>query len=275
MDETNIFIKNEIMSFVNKYKKNNDIIKQNIALKVEELVNNMDCFYCLDQKQCWNYRGEEFKNDGKGYFYRKICEHCLHRDIKNLWIEDSMTSEMIGPFGIKLFRYDIESISERFKALEEYVIKINPELIKPEYTKSSVDSIHTNKKTYKLEVELGNIINTCKQALETYMGNIPSMINLIKNIKLNISNFEEESNKNTLICEEIEENHFLYIAIKNNSSKKNKKIFYIYNYEKFYLDIQIDIFEIKTLNKSAHYMCSKVVNDSAEKNVNDIIKLFE
>jgi len=101
------------------------------------------------------------------------------------------------------------------------------------------------------------------------------MINLIKNIKLNISNFEEESNKNTLICEEIEKNHFLYVAIKNNSSKKNKKFCYIYNYEKFYLDIQIDIFEIKTLNESAHHMCSKIVNDSAEKNIHDIIKLFE
>ena len=58
------------------------------------------------------------------------------------------------------------------------------------------------------------------------------MINLIKNIKLNISNFEEESNKNTLICEEIEKNHFLYVAIKNNSSKKNKKFCYILSFKK-------------------------------------------
>lgn len=274
MSENNIFIKNNIMSFVNKCKKDNDI-KQKIAFKIEELVNNIKCFFCLDEKQCWDYRGQKFKGDGKGEFYRKICKHCLNRELKILWIEDSITNELFGPFGIKLFRYDSQAGSDRFIALEEYVVRKNQQLLKPEYNKSSVDSIHTNKKTYKIEVELGNIINTCKQAIEAYAGNIPSMINLIKNIKLNISNFEEESNKNTLICEEIEKNHFLYVAIKNNSSKKNKKFCYIYNYEKFYLDIQIDIFEIKTLNESAHHMCSKIVNDSAEKNIHDIIKLFE
>ena len=275
MSENNILIKNNIMSFIDKYKKDDDILKQKIAFKIEDLVNNMKCFYCLDEKQCWDYRGQKFKGDGKGDFYKKVCNRCLTYENKNLWIEDSTTSNLFGPYGIKLFRYDSHAGSDRFIALEEYIVRKNPELIKPEYTKSSVDSIHTNKKTYKLEVELGNIINTCRQALETYMGNIPSLINLIKNIKLNISNFEEETNKNTLISEEIEGNHFLFIVIKNNSSKKNKKFFYIYNYEKFYLDIQIDIFEIKTLNESAHYMCSKIVNNWAEKNINDIINLFK
>ena len=111
------------------------------------------------------------------------------------------------------------------------------------------------------------------------MGNIPSMLNLIKNIKLNISSFEDESNKNTLLCEEIKPNQFIYIIIKNQTTQKNKSILGLYNYQKYYLDIQIDIqidiFEIKTLNDSAHHLCTKIINKSAEKNINEIIKLFE
>ena len=107
------------------------------------------------------------------------------------------------------------------------------------------------------------------------MGNIPSMLNLIKNIKLNISSFEDESNKNTLLCEEINPNQFIYIIIKNHSTQKNKSRLGLYNYQKYYLDIQIDIFEIKTLNDSAHHLCTKIINKSAEKNINEIIKLFE
>ena len=274
MEYMNQCIKNEIISFLEKYKKD-DIIQQNIVLKIDELLRNMNCFFCLDQKQCWDYRGQKFKGDNKGDFYRKICPHCLNRPIENLWIEDCISTDLVGPFGIKLFRHDAQAGSEKFKALENYVIHKNPELVKPDYTKSSVDSVHKKEKTYKLELEIGKIINTCKQAIESYMGNIPSMLNLIKNIKLNISSFEDESNKNTLLCEEINPNQFIYIIIKNHSTQKNKSRLGLYNYQKYYLDIQIDIFEIKTLNDSAHHLCTKIINKSAEKNINEIIKLFE
>ena len=274
MEDSNLSIRNEIMSFVEIYKKN-EIFQQNIGLKIEEIVKDMVCFFCLDEKQCWDYRGKEYKGDNKGDYYRKICPHCLTRRVDILWIEDSITTDLEGPFGIKLFRHDAEAGSEKFKALEHYVIQKNPELVKPDYTKSSVDSIHKKEKTYELEVEIGKIIDTCKQVLESYMGNIHSTINLIKNIKLNISCLDEESSKNTLLCEEVEPNQFMYIVIKNHSTQKKKSRFGMYNYQKFYLDIQIDIFEIKTLNDSAHHLCNKIINKSAEKNINEIIKLFE
>ena len=264
----------KIITFIENYKTN-DAFKQNIALKIEELVKPTRCFYCLDQKQCWDYRGLRFKGDGNGDFYRKICQHCLAKPAENLWIEDCISTDLVGPFGIKLFRHDAHAGSERFNALEAYVIKKYPELVKPCYTKSGVDSIHKNEKTYNLEIEIGKIINTCTQSLESYMGNLPSSTKLIKNIKLNISCFDEESKKNTLLCEEITPNHFMYIVIKNNSSKKTKSRFGMYNYQKFYLDIQIDIFEIKTLNESAHHLCNNIINETAEKHINEIMKLFE
>ena len=274
MEDSNLCIKNEIISFIEIYKKH-DISQQHIALKIEALVKNIVCFFCLDQKQCWNYRGHEYKGDKKGEFFRQICPHCLTMPIENLWIEDCISTDLVGPLGIKLFRHDAQAGSEKFKALENDVIQKHPEIGKPEYTKISVDSIHKKEKTYKLELELGKIIDTCKQALESYTGNISSTINLIKNIKLNISCFDEKSNKNKLLCEEIKPNQFVYIVIKNHSTQKKKSRLGIYNYQKFYLDIQIDIFEIKTLNDSAHHLCNKIINDSADKNINEIIKLFK
>ena len=85
----------------------------------------------------------------------------------------------------------------------------------------------------------------------------------------------EESEKTNVVCDEINPNQFIYILIKNKSTKKMKSRLGMYSYEKFYLDVQIDIFEIKTLNKSAHYICSNIINRTAERNINDIIKLFQ
>jgi hypothetical protein len=274
MEDSNQCIKNEIISFIEKYKKD-DIIQQNIALKINELLKNMNCFFCLDQKQCWDYRGEKFKGDNKGDFYKKICPHCLNGPIENLWIEDCISTDLVGPFGIKLFRHDAQAGSEKFKALENDVIKKNPELVKPEFNKSSVHHIHTTKKTYELEIEVGKIIDTCKQFIESYMGNPMSMLKIINNIKVSISGVSQESNKNKILCEEINTNEFMYIVIKNYSTEKEKSRFGIYKYNKYYLDIQIDIYKINTLNDSAHHLCSKIINEAAGKNINEIIKLFE
>lgn len=275
MTDSNLCIKNEIISFIEIYKTG-DIYQQKIALEIEELVKRKICFFCLDEKQCWNYRGQKFKGDKKGEFYIKKCPQCLTIQNENPWIKDCIsTTDLVGPFGIKLFRDDANAGSDKFNALEHYVIQKSPELVKPNFTKSNATSIHTKKKTYKFDLEIGNILTTCKEVIDAYMGNIPSTLKLLADINLHISSVIEESNKNKLLCEEINPNQFMYIIIKNNSTEKSKSILGIYTYKKFYLDIQIDIFEIKTLNDSAHHLCNKIVNKSAEKHINEIIKLFE
>jgi hypothetical protein len=276
MEDPNLCIKNEIILFIEKYKKD-DIIQQNIALKIEESVKNIVCFFCLDEKQCWDYRAQQYKGDGKGEFYIKKCPHCLTIHSKNLWIDDCISiTELVGPLGIKLFRHDANAGSEKFKELEKYVIQKNPELVKPDFTKSIAISKHTKISTYKLDIEIGNIITACKTAIEVYMGNMPALVDtLVKDIHIHISSVNNESNKNKLLCEEFNTNEFMYIAMKNNSTEKTKSRFGIYNYQKFYLDIQIDIYEIKTLNDSARHLCNKIINKSVEKNIIEIIKLFE
>lgn len=275
MTDFNLCIKNEIISFIEAYKKG-DIYEKNIGLTIEELIKSKTCFFCLDEKQCWNYRGSEFKGDGKGEFYIKKCPQCLtiHRD--NLWIKDCIsTIDLVGPFGIQLFRHDANAGSDKFEALKNYVIEKNPELVKPEFTRSIVHHNHIIEKTYKLEVEVGKIIETCKPFIESYMGNPMSVLKMLNNIKVSISGVNRESNKNEILCEEINTNEFMYIVMKNHSTEKEKSRFGIYKYNKCYLDIQINIYKMNTLNDSAHHLCSKIINEAAGNNISDIIDLLD
>jgi len=264
-------IKDEIISYIEIYKKY-DMFQQNVALKMDELVISIGCFYCLDQKQCWDDRAD--KVDKKGDYCIKICQHCQTIPIENLWIEDCISSDLVGPSGIKLFRSETPP-GEKFKALEHYIIKQNPELIQPCFTKRVAVGINKKEKIYNLDLEIKKIIKTCTQSILLYMGNVQSTIEVLKQFHLNMVCFDDESNKHTLLCEEIMPNHFMYIVIKNNSTQKTKNRFGFYNYQRFFLDIQIDIFEIKTLNYSAQHLCNRIRNEPPEKNINEIMKLFE
>ena len=146
MTDYNLCLKNEIISFIEIYKTG-DIYQQKIALEIEELVKSKSCFFCLDEKQCWNYRGQKFKGDNKGEFYIKKCPRCLTIHNEHPWIKDCIsTTDLVGPFGIKLFRDDANAGSEKFNALEHYVIQKNPELVKPDFTKSNATIIHRKKR---------------------------------------------------------------------------------------------------------------------------------
>ena len=70
MTDANICIKEEIESFIEKYKKG-DIFQVDIAIKIAEIVDNIDCFFCLDQKQCWDYRGKKYISDNN-YDLKKV-----------------------------------------------------------------------------------------------------------------------------------------------------------------------------------------------------------
>ena len=198
MEDSNLMIKKEICSFIDKYKKD-DIYQQRIALKIEDVVKNIVCFFCLDQKECWDYRDSKFKGDTKGDFYIKKCMRCIDTKNKNIWIRDCSICDSLGITGIKLFRYDACAGSDKFKALEDYVIKNNPELVKPRYIKSVVNSINKKESTCKLDLEIGNIMSTCKLVIDSYSCDINSVIKLMKDIKVNILKFNYKTNNTNYI----------------------------------------------------------------------------
>ena len=127
IQENNMLIKQEMNDCVEKYKKGSSIEKQRVN-KIQDKMNNISCFFCLDTKQMWSYRSSEHNQDGKGFYYRQTCNICPSKSVRNKWIDDSETYNMTSPFGIKIFRVDTFSGSERFFALDMCVKKEHPEL---------------------------------------------------------------------------------------------------------------------------------------------------
>ena len=84
MDKKNENIKSDVMKQIDIYKNGND--KQTtIAKKMEIIVENMNCFICLDTQECWFYRGKEFI-DNKGEYYKCSCVRCPDESLRNKWI---------------------------------------------------------------------------------------------------------------------------------------------------------------------------------------------
>ena len=260
-------IKNEVYSQIDKYKNGTEQEKK-IGNKIEEFAKNIECFRCLDTKQTWYYRGIQFENDGKGDFCKFSCPTCLSDSLKNKWIEDTKTCELYSQRKFKIFNRESYSGTKRFVELEKFVIRTYPDLIKPEFKTSKINSIKTKKSTKKLDIEVGNIIDKCTTALKAYYGNFKSISNLLNDLELNISNINEDSDKINTIYDEIEDNKFIFIKVKNNSSMTSSSIACIYKYDKYNLDIDININEIQTLNRSANIICKEIINKNANDNIN-------
>ena len=267
-------IKDEIYSQINKYKNGTEQ-ESKIGNKIEEFANTIKCFRCLDTKETWYYRGLKYKTDGKGEYCKFSCPVCLPEEQKNKWIEDSKTSDLVSPRNIKIFNRESHSGTERFIELEKYVIANYPKIIDPEFKTSKINNIKENKTTKNLEVEVGNIISKCKNVLESSYGNLSSISNLLNDIKVNISTVDEGLDEDNRICDEVDTNKFVFINIKNKSEKKSSSIDCICNSEKYNLDIDINITEIVTLNRSANIICKEIINKSANENIDFIKLLFD
>jgi hypothetical protein len=151
--------------------------------------------------------------------------------VRDKWIEDCHTNELYGASGIKLFNKENYSGIERFKELERHVLAIHPELNDDEciYTKTEKHNLVIKKNTYDLKIELGNILNNCKEIFKGYFGDATSIASLISSIELNISNCENSNQQEKIICEEIDANNFMYVKIVNKSITKQKTIARLYN----------------------------------------------
>jgi hypothetical protein len=267
-------IRLDIYSQIDKYK-NGTKKEQAVAEKIEKLANETFCFQCLDTKQSWYFRSMLYI-DGKGDYYKMTCAVCCHPEIRDKWIEDSKTCVLYGVSGIQLFNKENFSGLERFKELEKQVLLIYPELNEeePSYKKTEKNNISIKKKTYYLQVEVGNIIQKCQQIVNAYCGDITSIINLLNNIKLHISNCENTNKQEQILCEEIDSKHFMYIKIENKSTTKKKSILGLFEYNKYKLDIDIHFYVFKPDNQSAYKNCKEIINKLAQSEILDVNELF-
>lgn len=193
----------------------------------------------------------------------------------NKWIEDSKTSELYSESQRKFRIFNRESFSgtKRFIELEKYIIRTYPTIINPEFKASNLNTITIKKSAKNLNIEVGNIIENFNLFFKSYYGDLKSFDSLLSRLIANISSTTEQNNENNNIYQEIEDNKFIFLKIVNKSSMKSSSISCICQCDKYNVDINIDIHEIQTLNRSANILCREIVNKKAMDNI-DLIKQF-
>jgi hypothetical protein len=264
-------IRQELVSQLAFYKHGTKK-QQKLADNIEALVNTIQCFQCLDTRQSWYFRDMKHRVDGQGDYYTMSCALCSTDD----WLRNNLTNDIYGASGIKLFSKENYSGAERFKALEEYAIKVNPELDAqdPVYKKTEKKVLVVKKKTRNIKAEIGNIINKCQEMLRAHYGDVTALASLLSNIEVNISNCENENEQEQILCEELEDNKFMYVKIKNNSTTKTKSILGICEYNQYNLDIDIHSHLLLAENEAAIKLCKNIVNKQAANDIAELSEMF-
>jgi len=264
-------IKEDVKSQIVFYKRGTKK-QQDLAMKMEELANGIACFQCLDTKQSWYFRREHHRMDGNGDYYTMSCAVCSD----DKWIENNKTSTLYGVSGMKLFNKENHSGVERFKELQNLTYTLYPELNEPEpaYLETEKNNVSVKKSTYDLKLEVGNIVNKCQEIFRGYCGDITSIASLLSSIEVSISNCENTNKQEQVLCQELDEQKFIYVKIQNNSITKKKAILGLCEYNKYKLDIDIHLYKLKPDNVSAYKQCKNIVNKLAVNDIDEVSMIF-
>jgi len=260
-------VKSQILFYKHGTKK-----QQDLAIKIEELANRITCFQCLDTKQSWYFRQEDHKQDGNGDYYTMSCAVCSD----DKWIENNKTCILYGASGIKLFNKKNYSGVERFKELQNHIFTLYPELNEeePTYSKTEKNNVSVKKNTYNLRLEIGNIIQKCQQIIRGYCGDIISIASLLNGIEVNISNCENSNKQEQVLCQELDQQKFIYVKIQNNSIVKKKAFLGLFEYTKYKLDIDIHLYKLNPENEAAYKQCKNIVNKLAINDIDEVSAIF-
>lgn len=272
MDKKNENIKADIMKQIEVYKNGGEKQK-NIAEKMDHIVESTNCFLCLDTQECWFYRGKEFDDD-KGNFYKCSCIRCPDESLRDKWIEDSHTHEMTGLYGYELFNKESHSASQRFEAIEKYVVRTFPEICDedPTFKNTQNKNVSYKSKSCMFKFELGNVVKQSKNALRMCIGDPTVISDILEDIRVNIENGYNNNAEEQVICKELDDNIFVYVTINNNSSSKEKKIGGIFHYKIYDLDFQLSVSSMQATNNSAITQCRNIINKYSQKQIKNIKK---
>ena len=270
MDKKNENIKADITKQITIYKTGNEKQKK-IAEKMETVVENMNCFLCLDTQECWFYRGSEY-NDDKGKYYKGSCIRCPDESLRNKWIEDSHTDEMTGLNGYELFNKESHSASPRFDAIEKFVIRTFPQVCdeEPTYKNTQNKFVNYNCRSCMFKFDMGNVVKQSKTALRMCIGDPMVISSILEDIKINVENGYNNNAEEEVICKELDDNVFIYVTITNNSSYKQKYIAGLFQYKVYHLDFQLRVNSMQATNSTAISSCRNIINKYSEKQIKNI-----
>ena len=257
-------VREDVYAQIDQYKLGTKK-EQALALKIEALADQVKCFQCLDTRQAWSIRDPI---DEKGEYYKMSCAVCPDESVKDRWIEDSSTNEMYGVSGYRLFHKRNYSGAERFKELEKKVLSLEPS-----YHKTEKNIVLVKKVTMDLKVEVGNVINQCKEVVEAYGGNVFAIGNILRSIELNLSSCEQKTNHDQVLCEEMD-GRFMYVKVENRSYVKKISMIGVFAYNQYHLDVDIYFYVLKPENEAALEQCKTIVNRIAKQDMIDIYDIL-
>ena len=238
-------VKEDVYALIENYKQGTNKEK-GLAPKIKILADQVYCFRCLDTRQAWDIHQT-------GKYYKMSCPICPDESVKDRWIEDTPTNELYGVSGYKLFHKRNYSGAERFKELEKKVLSLEP----------------TYQKTEKNNVS----VNKCKEVVESYGGNVFALASLLRSIEMNISNCEQNTHQDQVLCEEMD-GRFMYVKVENHSTVKKISMIGVFAYNQYDLDIDIHFYVLKPENEAAIEQCKTIVNRVAKQDMIDIYDIL-
>jgi len=257
-------VREDVYAQINQYKEGTKK-EQALALKIEKIADQVKCFQCLDTRQAWSIRDPI---DEKGDYYKMSCAVCPDESVKDRWIEDSLTNEMYGVSGYRLFHKRNYSGAERFKEIEKKVLSLEPT-----YQKTEKNNVSVKKVTTDLKIEVGTIVNKCKEVVEAYGGNAFALASLLRSIEINLSSCEQETHQDQVLCEEMD-GRFMYVKVENRSTLKKISMIGVFAYNQYNLDVDIHFYVLKPENEAAIEQCKTIVNRVARQDMIDIYDIL-
>jgi hypothetical protein len=257
--------------------------------------NAIHCFKCIGARRSWKDRDNLPWSafDGRGYYDIIGCTECNNCG----WITCSYTNDCIEN-EIRIYHKDNYDWKDRIEQLynkaskdkhivEEVNLWLEPQPVLPQPLKV-VEEIKSEsnplfevckrvnrdyiEKSLDIEVEIGKIIDIVKDTVEAYFGNVFSLVDLCKELKVSFSISDTQSVSYDKLTK-IKDNN--YLGIKTCTKVTQNKIKTgLFGKNSFAKEYSADIFILKPINKAAVeksiFIMGKINTDMTD----DILKDF-
>lgn len=304
-------MKNEIYNEIQRLENSSNEIYKKKGRCVRFLADTISCFICIDTKRNWKNKNNILSTslDSKGNYEIVGCLNCnnighiTYSDKNNLilngfkvfqvnnnnWIEriEEIHNKASGDTSI------IKKVNEWINNINianiEQVEPVKVEPVKVENSKillvkePQVEMIPLfevckritkdyTEKSLNIDIEVGKIIDIVKNAVETYFGNVFSLVDLAKELRMSFYISEGKSETNDKLIK-IKDNNYLgiktYTKITQNVIRTG-----LFGKKKFAKVYTADIFILKPLNKKAIEKANIIMGKIGEEMTDDILKEF-
>jgi hypothetical protein len=298
-------IYNEIKTLENSY---NEFQKRKGRI-VRIFADNIKCFKCIDTKRTWKNRDNQSGTslNYKGNFEIFGCYNC-----NNIGLICCSQTSNLTQNGFKIFNANnnnwIERIEEIYNKasrdtniinnVNKWIYDINKPKIEPKIETKIEPKIETKiepkietkiepmplfevckritkdytEKSLDMNLELGIIIDIVKNTIETYFGNVFSLIDLAKELRVSFSISNTQSITNDKLIK-IKDNNYLGIKTCTKFTQNLIKTG-IFGKNKLAKEYTADIFILKPLNQKAIDKTLLIMGKIGEEMTDNILKEF-